>query len=452
MKGSQAVPRGYKRTDVGVIPEDWVSRSLGHSCDLITKGTTPTSIGRAFTNSGVKFLKAESFTESGKIVREKVAFIDGPTHGLLKRSQLCEGDLVISIAGVLGRVGSIEHSTLPANTNQALAIIRLGTNAPLSRRFLFYCLRSPVVSKQIQDIGVQAAQANISLQNVGDFLVAVPPTKAEQEAIAEALSDADALIESLEQLLAKKRQIKQGAMQELLTGKRRLPRFSGKWELKRLDEIGRWTGGMTPSMRNAQYWEPGIVPWISSGDVKSVRLTTTAFAISEYAVRQNATTLIPAKSLVLVTRSGILRKYLPVAMNMIPMAINQDIKALLPNADVLPDFVLQSLTHHGDHILARCLKSGTTVESIEFPWLKAFTVPIPSLSEQSAIAAILSDMDAEIAALEARLEKARGVKLGMMQELLTGKIRLVESGELRVESERPTAKSKKPAFREKGGA
>jgi len=214
-------------------------------------------------------------------------------------------------------------------------------------------------------------------------------------------------------------------MQELLTGKKRLPGFNGEWELNRLDELGRWTGGMTPSMRNPDYWHSGTVSWISSGDVKSVRLVSTAFLISEYAVRQGATTLIPERSIIVVTRSGILRKYLPVAMNMVSMAINQDIKALMPNKHVLPDYLLHSLISNGDRILARCLKSGTTVESIEFPWLKMFTIPIPPIPEQTAIASILSDMDAEIAALEAKIAKARAIKQGMMQELLTGRIRLV---------------------------
>jgi len=111
-------------------------------------------------------------------------------------------------------------------------------------------------------------------------------------------------------------------------------------------------------------------------------------------------------------------------MNTKPMAINQDIKALLPNNHVLSEYLLHSLAFNGDHILARCLKSGTTVESLEFPWLKAFTIPIPPLPEQAAIAAVLSDMDAEIAALEQTLAKARQIKQGMMQELLTGRIRL----------------------------
>ena len=107
------------------------------------------------------------------------------------------------------------------------------------------------------------------------------------------------------------------------------------------------------------------------------------------------------------------------------MAVNQDIKAILPRKEIHADFLLHSLTHSGERILSRCLKFGTTVESIELPWLKSFTVSIPQQDEQIAIATVLSDMDDEIEALEARRDKTHALKQGMMQELLTGRIRLV---------------------------
>src|SRR5438094_204593 len=94
---------GYKQTRIGVLPEDWGVDALGKSCDVVTKGTTPTSIGRSFARSGVAFLKAESISENGKAIPEKVAYIDATTHALMKRSQLKRDDVLISIAGVLGR-------------------------------------------------------------------------------------------------------------------------------------------------------------------------------------------------------------------------------------------------------------------------------------------------------------------------------------------------------------
>ena len=201
---------------------EWTVKRLGDYCELITKGTTPTSIGRSFTVSGVNFFKAESISESGEPILDKVAFIDQITHKLLERSQLKAGDLLISIAGVLGRVGRVSQDVLPANTNQALAIVRLGTLSALQQEFIFYYLRSSMTLKQIKDVNVQGAQANISLQNVQDLEIYVPPTVSEQCAIATVLSDMDAEIAALEIRLAKTQALKQGMMQALLTGRVRL--------------------------------------------------------------------------------------------------------------------------------------------------------------------------------------------------------------------------------------
>ena len=150
-------------------------------------------------------------------------------------------------------------------------------------------------------------------------------------------SDVDGLLDALECLIAKKRDLKQAAMQQLLTGKTRPPGFIGEWEMKRLDELGIWKGGMTPSMQNQLYWLNGNVPWISSGDVKTTFLRETGLSITSVAARE-ATTLLPAEAIVIVTRSGILRKVFPVAINSIPMAINQDIKALIPSKDLRHHF------------------------------------------------------------------------------------------------------------------
>jgi type I restriction enzyme S subunit len=133
-----------------------------------------------------------------------------------------DGDILVSIAGVLGRIGKVDKNIIPANTNQALAIVRLDQLSELNRDYLFYYLRSPMIDKQISDINVQAAQANISLQNVRDFQIDIPPSISEQVEIANILSDMDAEIESIAAKLAKTRQLKQGMMHELLTGRIRL--------------------------------------------------------------------------------------------------------------------------------------------------------------------------------------------------------------------------------------
>lgn len=196
------------------------------------------------------------------------------------------------------------------------------------------------------------------------------------------------------------------------------------WEVKSLGALGAWKGGMTPSMQNPNFWQGGDFPWISSGDVKVPRLMDTSQHVTQWAVRQGAAVVVPANSLVLVTRSGILRKYLPVALVAKSMAINQDIKALVPCDSVSGEYLLHALTGHGDQILASCLKAGTTVESVEFPWLKAYTIPLPPLPEQCTIATALSDVDALLAGLDRLIAKKRDLKKAAMQQLLTGQTRL----------------------------
>jgi type I restriction enzyme S subunit len=203
-------------------PKDgWEVKELGQECELITKGTTPTSVSRDFQNSGINFIKIESLTENGKIIKDKVAFIDTYTHNLLKRSQLKLGDVLFSIAGALGRVAIVSDEILPANTNQALAIIRLKKESEIDLKYLSFYLNSKKIQTHIFIINVQGAQANLSLQNISALPITYP-LKTEQIRIAQILSDMDAEIEKIESQLAKYQNIKQGMMQTLLTGKIRL--------------------------------------------------------------------------------------------------------------------------------------------------------------------------------------------------------------------------------------
>lgn len=412
----------YKQTEVGVIPEDWKLGTVATVTTKVGSGKTPSGGSSRYCDSGRPFVRSQNIGWGGLLL-DDLAFIDEETHLEFSGTEIQPGDVLLNITGAsIGRCAVADERLAGGNVNQHVCIIRA---AETDSRLVNFILLSSIGRRQIDSFQAGGNREGLNFGQVRSIKLPLPSLPSEQQAISEALSDADALIEALEQLLAKKRQIKQGAMQELLTGQRRLPGFAGEWEVKRLDELGRWVGGMTPSMRNPDYWTPAAIPWISSGDVKTTTLFGTAFSISEHAVKERATTVIPERSIVVVMRSGILRNYLPVAMAMLPMAINQDVKAILPSRGVSPDYLLHALVGSGERIIARCLKSGTTVESIEFPWLKALGIHLPPIQEQTAIATLLSDMDAEIAALEAKLAKARSLKQGMMQELLTGRIRLV---------------------------
>ena len=197
------------------------------------------------------------------------------------------------------------------------------------------------------------------------------------------------------------------------------------WVVKKIQDFGKWKGGTTPSMKNASFWVGGTIPWASSGDIKSSIIVETELHITEDALRQTSATLLPKDSVLLVVRSGILRKYLPVAKNEVPLAINQDLKAVIMNGIIDSEYLLQALLAKGSRILSTCLKTGTTVESIDYFWLRTYAIPFPPLmEEQRAIAAALSDVDALITALDRLIAKKRDIKKAAVQDLLTGKRRL----------------------------
>jgi type I restriction enzyme S subunit len=415
-----AVKKGYKQTEVGAIPEDWdvkmlkdisPSQSVGLVINPSTyynpSGTVPLLVGSNVKENSIDWESANKITEEG--------------NKRIPASQLFAGDLVMVRVGDPG-VTAVVPSELEGANCASMMIIRRSQR--FNSTWLCWMLNSKLGRIQVENVQYGTAQKQFNISDAINFKVPVP-SLGEQEAIANALSDADAWIESLEQLIAKRRQIKQGAMQELLTGKRRLPGFSGEWTKSTLGELGRWSGGMTPSMANTKYWEGGDFPWVSSGDVKSAKLGDTTQHITMTAIRESATTVMPARSIIIVNRSGILRRYLPVSLLMREMAINQDIKGLILKPGLTSEFVLYCILNAGPEILASCLKAGTTVESIELMWLKRFAILLPNLEEQTAIAAVLSDMDTEIESLESKLAKAREIKQGMMKELLTGRIRLV---------------------------
>ena len=247
----------------------------------------------------------------------------------------------------------------------------------------------------------------LTAPQIATYAVALPPTKAEQEAIAEALSDADALIESLEQLLIKKRQFKQGAMQELLTGKKRLPGFSQDWEVKPLSEIAHIKTG---KRNNQDKVEDGEYPFF----VRSA----TVERINSYSYECEAI-LVPGEGDI-----GNIFHYITGRFD-----VHQRVYAITQfSPDISGKFVYYYMAKNfGAHAMENTVKA--TVDSLRLPTFQNFVIFMPpTVEEQISIASILSDIDAEITALGTKLVKARQLRQGMMQELLTGRIRLATEG------------------------
>jgi type I restriction enzyme, S subunit len=222
------IPKGYKQTEVGVIPEDWETSEfikLAKVIDSLHK--TP-----EFCADGYAMVRVADIKTGNLCLHETLKVCDAVFEEFVRNYRPKKGDIVLSRVGSYG-VSSFVETDEPFCLGQNTVVIE----PKIPSRFLYYALNSEYIREQIEDKSYGSGYKSLSLKNIKELTVALPPTIAEQNLIARALSDTDALIESLEQLLAKKRQIKKGAMQELLTGKRRLLGFVSKWEEKTFGEI-----------------------------------------------------------------------------------------------------------------------------------------------------------------------------------------------------------------------
>lgn len=408
---------GYKETELGPIPASWAVISLGEIGESLIGLTYNPEDVRA---GGILVLRASNI-RNGQLCFDDNVFVK---KAVPRRIMVRPGDVLVCVRNgsrdLIGKAAIIDERDVGMTFGAFMAVFRSQHGALIN-----YLLQSNIVKRQINEqLGATINQ--ITNRSLNSFRVPFPDTQDERHAIVSALSDVDALLKRLGQLLAKKRDLKKAAMQQLLTGHTRLPGFGDAWHMKSLETLGNWRGGMTPSMARPEFWERGTIPWISSGDVKTGILSGTARSTTAAAVQTGAAVLVPANSIIVVTRSGILRKHLPVAITNAEMAINQDIKALTPARAYDPMFLLHAMTASGPRILATCMKSGTTVESVDFRWLRSFEIELPQgIEEQRAIATVLSEMNAEIVAIEAQREKVNDLKQAIMQELLTGKTRLI---------------------------
>lgn len=268
-----------------------------------------------------------------------------------------------------------------------------------------------------------SAQPGLSVKKILELEYPIPKNKEEQTAIAKALSDVDSLISSLQKLIEKEKAIKQGAMQELLTGKKRLPGFSEEWSKQRLGDICNIVNGGTPSTSIAEFWN-GKILWCTPTDITSCStkyIYTTESKITESGLKASSATLLPKGALLLCSRATI--GEVRIAGNTI--CTNQGFKSLVVHQNISNEWLYYMVHVLKSNMLEKAI--GSTFLEISKKDLAELDIIVPEFTEQKAIAQVLSDMDSEIEQLEKKLAKYQQIKQGMMQELLTGRIRLVDA-------------------------
>ena len=414
------VKPGYKQTEIGVIPEDWEVSRWEDCFSGFTSGATPYRGKAEYYNGSIKWvtsgeLKYNTIFDTIEHISDEAK---AETHLVFHPA----GTFLMAITGLeaAGTRGSCALLGIEATTNQSCLAIYGSTKA--DTRFLYYYYLNNgdnLAFQYCQGTKQQSYTAAI----VKKLPIIIPPIS-EQHRIAEALSDVDELIASLEKLIAKKKAIKQGAMQELLTGKRRLPGFSGEWKSVSLSEIGHFIKGSGISRADAN---SGKLPAVRYGELytKHDNYLKEYYSHISFDVAQTA---VPVTyGAILFAASGETKEEIGKCAAIIDDHIvyaGGDILIFVPDKPIHPVF-FGTLLNSPEVCKQKAQRGqGDAIVHIHADSLSEIEVQIPEYDEQAAIADVLLSADREIDSLEMKIAKARYVKQGMMQQLLTGKIRL----------------------------
>ena len=423
------------------IPESWKWIRLCEISKVITKGTTPRGGNVSYLQNGIGFLRAENVAGLDRLDKTGMKFIDEKTHtGFLVRSILEADDILITIAGTLGRTGLVRSQDLPLNANQAVALIRLVDSSKVNLKYLVYSLNAASTQKALTAQKKVTAIPNLTLEIISFCAIPIPPL-AEQKRIVAKIEELLPMIDRYEKAWGRledfnkrfpvdmQKSILQMAIQGKLVEQRSeegtgeelyqqiqaekqklikegkikkekpLPEISEdeipfdipeSWKWVRLRSLGTFSSGKTPTMGESKYWDNGTISWITSKDMKKKYLNSSEMLITDTATTEMR--IYPQNTILMVVRSGILKRQLPVAILTGPSTINQDIKALSLYIPSFAEYVYCILKGMETHILKEYRKQVTTVDSLRFEDFQNMPVPLPPLAEQKRIVAKLEEI------------------------------------------------------------
>lgn len=430
MKPGYLCPKGYKHTEVGVIPEEWDVKPFSEIGKLTKgKGLLKEDIKRSGLIPAIPYTAL--YTDFSEVLDYSLIkwFIDDETQTVIVREPCLLFASSSNMEANTGKASAIV-GTAPVAIGREVIIFKTSADC----KFISYLVSTAIYRRKTLTLARGTTIKHVYPATFQTYHVAYPPLP-EQRAIATALSDVDGLLGGLDRLIAKKRDLKQAAMQQLLTGQTRLPGFHGEWEVKTFGELFNFSGGYSAS--RDQLSSEGHC-YLHYGDIHGATKTTVDVRGDyqdipklDIPLKRVATkSLLEDGDVVFVDASeddeGTSRHV---------VVVNKDKKPFISG---LHTIVAKSKTDELAHEYRRyCFQTaairqqflfyavGTKVSGISKTNIAKLTLPVPRVPEQTAIAEVLSDMDVELAALEQRREKIRDLKQAMMQELLTGKIRLI---------------------------
>lgn len=382
------------------VPENWVWVRLGAVCGFERGITFPSSAKQNERDDEnipcLRTANVQDELELNDLIYVNKKYYKNNIDKLIR-----ENDIIMSTANsreLVGKTSFVYKVEYPMIFGGFVMALR--ANKLLSK-FLFYYLRLEFLLGRFRGESTQTTNiANISSSVLGEYTFPLPPLSEQQrivERIEELFAKLDEAKERLQEVAESFAVRKAAILHKAFTGE-----LTQQWrrengvsdesrEEKKLGEVGSWLGGGTPSTSREEYWENGNILWITSKDMKSAVIEDTLMKVNEIGVKNSSANYIEKPALLVVMRSGILRRTFPVAMVKKPFTVNQDLKAIIPDKDDL-EFLYWMLLSNEQRILDTCMKNGTTVESINSNALKNLTFKCPTLSEQHEIVRLIDDL------------------------------------------------------------
>ena len=410
MGKAEKIPEGYRVTEAGILPVDWQVKRLSEVATELTERAGQDKYETVSISAGIGFVnQAEKFGKelSGKQYEKYIVLHQGDFS-------YNKGNSKTFPQGCIYRLHPREIAAVP-NVFESFRIEDQDADY-YEQLFLSGFLNKQLYSKinrGVRDDGL----LNLTGKDFYSCMVPVPPI-AEQKKIAEILAYCDKVIELKQHLIEEEKKKNQWLLEFAY-------KLSGEQYTKiSLKNCGKWFSGGTPDKRNNEYWNHGTIKWVSSQEVKGTHIQETTYKITHKAIEESTTAIAPAYSLLLVTRSGILKHSIPVAYISEDMAINQDIKALIPKEGIDYYYLLSYLKYKEKELVSMYVKTGTTVESIIMNLFLKLEVPFPSYEEQIRISNVIRCNDKKLQALAEEVECWKEKKKALMQFLLTGTVRV----------------------------
>ena len=394
------------------VPENWVWTYISSGFDVTSSKRVHKS---DWLSEGIPFYRTRELvklSEQGYVDNE--LFISEDLYKTFKKEFGVpqKNDLLISGVGTIGvpYVISDEKEFYFKDGN----VIWLKNKGVFDASYMYYLYKTVFIDNQIYSMSAGTTVDTYTIINAKNTIIPLPPLS-EQQRIVERIEELFAkldeakerLQEAADSFAVRKAAILHKAFTGELTKQWRLENgvSDESWEEKKLGEVGSWLGGGTPSTSREEYWENGNILWITSKDMKSAVIEDTLMKVNEIGVKNSSANYIEKPALLVVMRSGILRRTFPVAMVKKPFTVNQDLKAIIPDKDDL-EFLFWMLLSNERRILDSCMKNGTTVESINSNALKAFAFKCPTLPEQHEIVRLIDDLLARERSAQQATERA----------------------------------------------